>query len=254
MIMPFDLPTWALAAMIVGLSYIVFGITAFGAAFFTVPLLSLLFPLQFVLPLSVLMDVAASLALGTRFSKHAQWQELKWMVPLSAVGAVAGVTLLVSLPTVATLTAFGVFLVLYALIVLRSGGVVVKPVSSAWAPVSGLAGGVTGTLFGVGAPPYAIYLSRRLSDKSQLRATLSNMVLFSTSIRAIVFLAGGLMLLDRLLAFVLLVPFALAGLWVGNHLHDRLSREAVQRIAALLILAMGASLLLRAWLGADTGA
>lgn len=253
MILPFDLSTWALAAMIVGLSYIVFGITAFGAAFFTVPLLSLLFPLQFVLPLSVLMDVSASLALGTRFSRHAQWQELKWMVPLSAVGAVAGVTLLVSLPTVTTLTAFGVSLVLYALVVLRSGGVV-KPVSSAWAPVSGLAGGITGTLFGVGAPPYAIYLSRRLSDKGQLRATLSNMVLFSTSIRAIVFLAGGLMLPDRLLAFVLLVPFALIGLWVGNHLHDRLSRESVQRIAALLILTMGASLLLRAWSGANTGA
>lgn len=251
--MPFDLTTWVLAATIVGLSYIIFGITAFGAALFTVPLLSMLFPLEFVLTLSVLMDVSASLALGTRFSKHAQWQELKWMVPLSAIGAVAGVTLLVKLPGTATLTAFGVFLVLYALYVLRSGGVV-NLVSSAWAPVAGLAGGMTGTLFGVGAPPYAIYLSRRLADKGQLRATLSNMVLFSTSIRALVFLAGGLMLLDRLVAFAMLVPFAFAGLWMGNHLHSRLSREAVQRVAALLILAMGASLLLRALLRTNTGA
>jgi uncharacterized membrane protein YfcA len=253
MTMPFDFHTWALAAIIVGFSYIIFGITAFGAALFTVPLLSILFPLDFVLPLSVLMDVSASLALGTRFSRHAQWQELKWMVPLSAVGAVAGVTLLVSLPGSATLACFGMFLLLYALYVLRSGGTV-GTASSAWAPLSGFAGGVTGTLFGVGAPPYAIYLSRRLSDKAQLRATLSNMVLFSTSIRAVVFLAGGLMLIDRLIAFVLLVPFALAGLWVGNRLHDRLSREAVARTAALLILAMGISLLLRAGSGAHAGA
>jgi uncharacterized protein len=247
-VVPFDFATWAIAAAIVGCSYIIFGITAFGAAMFTVPLLSLLFPLSFVLPLCVLLDVAAALALGSRFSKEAEWRELKWMVPLSAAGAVAGVTLLVNLPGNATLAAFGLFLSLYALYVLRLSGAI-RLIGRGWAPVAGLVGGVTGTLFGVGAPPYAIYLSRRLHDKDKLRATLSNMVLFSTSIRAIVFIATGLMLWDRVLAFALLVPFALAGLWVGNRIHARLSREAVQRIAALLILLIGISLLVRALRG-----
>lgn len=245
-LVPFDLATWAIAAAIVGLSYIIFGITAFGAAMFTVPLLSLLFPLQFVLPLCVLLDVAAALALGSRFSKEAEWQELKWMVPLSAAGAIAGVTLLVNLPGNATLGAFGLFLTLYALYVLRLGGAM-SLISRGWAPVAGVVGGVTGTLFGVGAPPYAIYLSRRLHDKGKLRATLSNMVLFSTSIRAVVFFATGLMLLDRVIAFALLVPFAWLGLWVGNRVHARLSREAVQRVAAVLILAIGSSLVIRAF-------
>jgi uncharacterized membrane protein YfcA len=245
---PFDLATWAVAATIVGFSYIIFGITAFGAAMFTVPLLSLLFPLDFVLPLSVLLDVAAAFALGSRFSGDADKAELKWMVPFAAVGAVVGVTLLVNLPSTATLGAFGLFLAAYALHVLLSRDIR-GTVSRGWAPIAGVTGGVTGTLFGVGAPPYAIYLSRRLQAKDQLRATLSNMVLFSTSIRALVFFASGLMLLDRLIAFLLLVPFGLAGLWIGNRIHSRLSREAVQRIAAFLILAIGSSLLYRAFAG-----
>lgn len=243
--LPFDLSTWAIAAAIVGFSYIIFGITAFGAAMFTVPLLSLLLPLEFVLPLCVLLDVAAAFALGSRFSSDADKTELKWMVPFAAVGAVLGVTLLVNLPSSATLGAFGVFLTAYALHVLLSKELK-DTVKRGWAPVAGVTGGITGTLFGVGAPPYAIYLSRRLQEKNRLRATLSNMVLFSTSIRALVFLATGLMLLDRLIAFLLLVPFALMGLWVGNRVHAGLSRESIQRIAAFLILSIGASLLLRA--------
>jgi uncharacterized membrane protein YfcA len=104
-----------------------------------------------------------------------------------------------------------------------------------------------GTLFGVGAPPYAMYLSHRFTDKAALRATLSSMVLMSTAIRTLVFAVGGLMLVDRLLMFALLLPFALAGLWLGNRLQGRISREQLGRFISLLVLMIGASVLIRAF-------
>ncbi|MNC87739.1 Sulfite exporter TauE/SafE [compost metagenome] len=119
-------------------------------------------------------------------------------------------------------------------------------VSRAWAPVSGFVGGAFGTLFGVGAPPYAIYLAHRMRDKLSLRATLSNMVIFSVSIRALVFTAGGLMLADRLMGFVVLVPFCLAGLWLGNRLQARISRGGLLRVVSGLLLLIGVSLIVRA--------
>ncbi len=243
--MPIEVSTWALAALIVTFAYVIFGITAFGAAMFTVPLLSLLLPLEFVLPVCVLLDVSASFALGSRFSREAAWGELKWMIPFSVLGAVAGVTLLVSLPVSATLTAFGAFLATYATYALVKAGRQ-SSVSSRWAPVSGMAGGVTGTLFGVGGPPYVIYLSHRIFDKGQFRATLSNMVLFSTGIRAVVFAVTGLMLMDRVVTFLMLVPFAILGLTIGHRLHTRLSRDMVQRVASILILLIGITLIRRA--------
>lgn len=245
MTVPFDLQTYLIAAAGVGAAYVIFGITAFGAALFTVPLLSQFFPLDFVLPLSVLLDVSAALALGTRFSREADKSELKLMVPTCLIGAVLGVTLLVSLPRAATIAALGVFLIAYGAHALHRGGKA-SIVGRGWAPVSGLAGGVLGTLFGIGAPPYAIYLSRRKTDLRAYRATLSNMVLFSVSIRALVFLASGLMLADRLIGFVMLAPFALAGLWVGNRLQRRISREATLRLVSVLLLLIGASLIYRA--------
>jgi uncharacterized protein len=234
-----------ITALVVGAAYIVFGISAFGAALFTVPALSYLYPLDFVLPVCVLLDVAASIAMGARFSRESDKQELLWMAPACLIGAVLGVTLLVSLPRQATLVALGAFLLAYGIYMLRQGPVTTHT-SRRWAPVAGFAGGAMGTLFGIGAPPYAIYLSRRLAGKGELRATLSSMVLLSTTIRALVFTAGGLMLADRLITFVILLPFALAGLWCGNRIHGRISREQLARVISGVLMLIGGSLIVRA--------
>ncbi len=243
---PFEWHSLAVSALVVAGAYIVFGITAFGAALITVPVLAYFYPLDFVLPMCVLLDVAAALAMGARFSRDADLAELKWMAPLCLVGAVLGVTLLVKLPRQATLAAFGSFLLFYGVYTLRrkEGGCLV---SRAWAPVAGFAGGLMGTMFGIGAPPYAMYLSHRKTEKLALRATLSSMVLLSTTIRALVFTAGGLMLADRLQMFAILLPFALAGLWLGNRLQGRISREQLGRFISVLVLLIGASVLIRAF-------
>ena len=246
MIFPFDAAPYAASAAIVGGAYVIFGITAFGAAMFTVPALSYFFPLDFVLPMCVLLDVSAAFALGSRFSGDADRGELKWMAPFSLAGAVAGVTALVTIPQQATIAAFGTFLCVYGLYSMHAGvpqtGIARQP----WAVISGFCGGAMGTLFGVGAPPYAVYLSRRLPDKAVLRATLSNMVLLSTSIRALVFLIGGLMLMDRVIGFLCLLPFALGGIWAGHRIQLRVSREVLLKVISVLLLLIGGSLILRA--------
>jgi len=248
MTIPFDITTFVIAAAVVAGAYVIFGITAFGAALFTVPVLSHFLPLDFVLPMCALIDMSAALALGVRFSREADWSELRWMVPLSLAGAVAGVTLLVNLPRPATIAGIGLFLVAYGVYALRQKEAV-RLVSRAWAPVAGFAGGVLGTLFGIGAPPYAIYLTHRMPDKLAFRATLSSMVIFSVSMRAVVFTASGLMLADRLAGFAVLLPFALAGLWFGNRIHGRISRAGLLRVISILLLLIGVSLLARALAG-----
>jgi uncharacterized membrane protein YfcA len=158
------------------------------------------------------------------------------------------VTLLVALPRQATIAGIGVVLVAYGIYALRQKETV-RIVSRAWAPVAGFSGGVLGTLFGIGAPPYAIYLSHRMPDKLAFRATLSSMVIFSVSMRALVFAASGLMLADRVAGFAMLLPFALAGLWLGNRIHGRISRAGLLRVVAGLLLLIGVSLLARALAG-----
>ena len=58
------------------------------------------------------------------------------------------------------------------------------------------------------------------------------------------------MLADRLIGFAVLVPFCLAGLWLGNRLQTRISRSGLLRVVAGLLLLIGLSLLARALAGA----
>jgi uncharacterized protein len=154
------------------------------------------------------------------------------------------VTLLVGLPRRASMGGLGAFCLAYGFWSLaRAGGA--RVVSRGWAPVAGLAGGVTGALFGSGGPPYVIYLSRRLGEPVRLRATISAMILLSTGLRLLVFTGSGLVQRDQLLAFALLAPFALLGLWVGTRFSRRLAPVRLVQLVRLLILASGVSLLWR---------
>jgi uncharacterized membrane protein YfcA len=242
--LPFGYLTFAFLAATVVAGYFIFAVTGFGAALITVPVLSHLLPLPFVLPLAVLLDVGSALVMGVRFHRNADWRELRWMVPASLVGAIVGVTLLVNLPRRIAIFGLGATVIGYAVYSFRHGGLS-RRLSAIWAPVSGFTGGAMGTLFGVGAPPYVMYLAGRIADKSSVRATLSTMVLFSTAIRLSVFTFAGLVLADRLAAFVLLFPFALAGLWLGHRLHLNLSRERLLAAINIVLIASGASLIIR---------
>lgn len=226
---------------------VIFGVTGFGAALVTVPFATHFVPLPFALALFVLMDLANAFRIGFENPKHAVKSEWTRMIPTILIGTVAGVTLLVNLPRAAATLALGVFVLLFALYSLTRRTEAQGVVSSRWAFLAGFAGGVTSTLFGAGGPPYAMYLSHRGLTKEQFRATMGFATLTSISLRTIAFFATGILLdLKVWIYAAFVVPAGLAGIWAASHLFRRISREFLMRTVALLLLASGASLILRA--------
>ena len=122
-----------------------------------------------------------------------------------------------------------------------------RVLSSRWAYLAGFAGGITSTLFGAGGPPYAMYLSHRGLAKEQFRATMGFATLTSISLRTVAFFATGFLLDLKVWIYALaIVPAGLAGLWAASHLFRRISRETLMRAVALMLLASGTSLIVRA--------
>ena len=110
-----------------------------------------------------------------------------------------------------------------------------------------LAGGITSALFGAGGPPYVMYLSQRGLSKEQFRATLGLTTLTSISLRVVAFLITGLLLEREVwIAAAAVVPASLIGISVARHIFLRISREALLRAIAVLLLLSGASLIARA--------
>ena len=244
--MPFPLETLVSVPLIGLLAYIILGISGFGSALVSIPLLVHFLPLQTVVPLAVLVDFLATATTGIKFRGDVEIAELKFLVPPMIAGILAGVTVLTTLPKQAAVILLGAFVTgygVYRLVAKTS----TKALSRWWGIPTGLFGGVIGGLFGVGGPIYAAYLTARISDYTRMRATLSAVFSCSTGFRIVVFLISGLMLQKEVgWGVLLLVPSMLIGLTIGHRLHAKLSREQVGGFITVLLIASGISLLWKA--------
>src|SRR5690242_6852131 len=226
-------------------AYFIRGITGFGSGLISVPLLALSQPLHFAIPLVLALDFTASVVLGSTNARKANWSEIKVLLPAGMVGACIGAFALLSLPTQPVLIALGAFTMFVGfrnIFGLQAQG----RLSRAWAIPAGLAGGSAGALFGVGSPPYIIYLTRRLVDKSEVRATFSCLIAIDGGFRLGLFLMAGLLFDAKLqMAYVLgLAPMAL-GLYVGNKVHMDLTSEGMLRVVGALLVLSGSMLFLK---------
>lgn len=236
-------------ALLAGLAFVgalIVGITGFGSALVTIPIAVQLVPLQFALPLFALVDLSTAFSVGLENPRNAARNEWWRLMPMILLGTALGVTLLVNLPRAAGMFLLGAFVLSYAIYSLARHGPA-RVIPSGWGWVAGLCGGITSTIFGAGGPPYAIYLSHRGLSKEQFRATMGFCTMTSISVRVIAFFITGLLLNRQVwLTALVAVPAALLGMWVARHAYLRISREMLMRVVAVILLASGGSLVVRA--------
>jgi uncharacterized protein len=231
---------------IVTSAYFIRGITGFGSGLISVPLLALSFPLTFAIPLILALDFTASIALGGINRKETQWGEIKFLLPAGLLGGAIGIYALLKLPPTPVLVALGIFTMFFGfrnVFGLNPEG----QVHRGWAIPAGFAGGATGALFGVGSPPYVMYLSRRLQEKGQMRATFSWLIAVDGAARLIWFAIAGLLFDGKLLfAYaVCLIPMAF-GLYTGNKVHLDMTSAGMLKAVGMLLVLSGAMLFLKA--------
>ena len=243
--MAFDLTTLTQLACIIVFGYTVYGLTGFGSSVTAMPLLVLLIPLRMAVPLMLVFDLVSGLLLGLRNRRFIEKREALRLIPFMLAGMALGVLALVRAPEHLLLLVLGLFILCYS-----AWSLLVhckpRPLASAWAGPFGVVGGMFTALFGTGGPFYTIFLTRRLHDKLTLRATISGVLLFSAVARLVLFTGAGLYRQATLpvLAAVLL-PFALGGLYLGNRLHQWMPAERVRQAVWVVLIAGGASLVLR---------
>jgi uncharacterized membrane protein YfcA len=225
---------------------LIFGITGFGAALITIPLSTFIVPLPFALAMFAVLDLSNAIRIGFEDPKNAVNREWLRMLPMILAGTVAGVTLLVNLPRQATMFALAAFIIAMGISSFIRGAAL-RVIAQGWAYVAGFVGGITSTLFGAGGPPYAIYLARRGLTKEQYRATLGRCAMTSIGMRCIAFLLTGLLLDPKVWITALFVfPASWVGITVATRAFKSMSRDLLMRAVALMLLATGLSLAVRA--------
>lgn len=228
------------------IAYFIRGLTGFGSGLVAVPLLAFSHNLQFAVPVVMTLDFIASLVLGHVGSKKADWKEIRLLLPFGLIGASFGIFALLRFPSDMILVALGMFVLFFGA---RNalGCQCEGTVSRLWAVPAGLIGSSAGALFGTSAPPYIIYLTHRLRDKTAVRATFSWLFVIDGGFRLMLMALTGLLLdPETQLAIALgLIPMTV-GLLFGNHVHFNISRETMVRVVGAVLVGSGGSLIAKA--------
>ena len=242
--MPLPLEVYLIAPLIVLLAYTVFAASGFGSTLIAVPLLAHLLPIKFVVPLVVLLDFAGAVSIGLRFRSGIDREELKWMAPALLVGVLLGTAALLRSSPQLLLSALGLLVAAYGCY-----SVFANPPSGTvprWTGlVAGLVGSTMASSFGAGGGPlYMMYLSRRITDKTRLRSTISAVFAVTITLRVVLFAFAALFFQEGLISLALLLaPFIFLGLFLGHRLHLRLTRETMLKCIGMLLTLAGLSLI-----------
>lgn len=232
--------------LVIFVAYFIFGISGFGSSIISVPLLVQMYPLKMVVPMMVIIDICASLYVGRKSSK-ANLKELKWLFPFSLIGMVLGIYLLVKAPSEPLLITLGCFAAINGIRVLwQRNSEMHKPISKWWAAPFGFLGGTFTALFATGGPIYVSYLGLRINDPRALRATMAFAIFMLTFLRLTLMLVTGLILSWPVIGLAIcLMPATFLGIWLGTHIHAKLSNAAMRVAYGSILVFAGTMLLIR---------
>lgn len=245
-----DWQEWIYPAGVLLAGYLVLGITGFGSALVTVPLLAWQWPLPEVVALAILLDVPASMLHGGLNLRQVRWQALGAMLPGVAVGSLAGLWLLGQLDKRWPLFLLGLYIAGVGLRALRqtAAGSISPHSRLGYHLGSGLIG-VIEVMFATAGPVVLALLQRRLPTVAEVRATVPVVMVVAGSV-AIAVLAGSGQIdsTHTLQRWAMGLPVAAVGVIVGNRLARHIPPPVMRRTMAVLLVVSGLSLTRHLWL------
>lgn len=244
------LPLWEIAAAscVLSIAGIVRGFSGFGFSMVAVTALSLLRPPAEIIPMVMLLEVAASANLLTSGWRDADWGSLAWLLAGMVVATPLGVLVLARVaPTPMRIVVS--LLVLAAAIGLLSGWRMRRtPGALATLATGALAGFLNGAASIAGPPVIVFYLS----SPAAMHVSRASLIAFFVGCDIVALGAGGACGLVTMQtwyrAACFLLPVA-AGVVIGNHGFRRIRPDAFRRLVLLILMVLSLGGLLRAALG-----
>lgn len=240
-----DLFALAWCLTVVFLASVIRGFSGFGLSALLVTSMSLILPPSEIVPVTLLLEAVASLALFPSIrrdlDRNVMWGLLAGGVPALPVGA----WLLVSLPDTATRVVLSVLVIAASLLVWRGVLFRRQPGLTSHAIV----GVVSGTMFGIaaiGGLPVVIYLLAASKAAATIRAVLALHLMLMGLYGAAITGTFGLLTVESLWRVLFFIPPLLAGIVVGSRHFAYASQRSWRRFTLALLLGLATIGLIRA--------
>lgn len=233
---------WIIAATV---SYFIKGLCGFANTLIFTSILSFGAANANISPIDLLLGCPANLILTWKNRKSLDPKVYLPLAVLVLAGSIPGAFLLKNVDARAIKLVFGVVVIAlgaemlsreYSNKRMRSSRLVLM--------IIGVAAGVLCGMFGVGAL-LAAYVNRVTEDGSSFKANISAVFIVDNIFRMILYTALGLLTPDTVRFALLLIPFALLGLFVGMKCSNHMDEKLVKKITSVLLILSGISLILK---------
>jgi hypothetical protein len=247
--LPLSYPGLSVYAVVLIGAFAVRSAAGFGAVLVAVPLLALVMPLPVAVSVATALTLVTSIRYVSRDWRFIAWRQFAIMMLYTLIGVGLGFYFIRLLDEHALRRGLGVFLIVYSIYVLGTGG---RPPAlsprwhSALAVVAGVCGGLCSALFGGGAGPiYVIYFNVLRLEREVFRATMTMVLLVSSMLRVGGYADFGFYAGPTLTLLALGLPLIVIGSWLGSHLVRHLNPRVFGLCVAGLVLMSGTVLLLK---------
>lgn len=229
---------------------IIQGITGFAGTILAMPFSLMLVGYPVAKPVLNVLGLLSGIYVFAGNRNHVDWRELKKIVLWMAAGIVGGILIrgLFTGRESILYKLLGIFVIALAvqglLSAFRSTEKVAKPESPASVLLLPTAGVVHG-IFVSGGPLLIGYLTKKISDKSSFRATISTVWVFLNTLILLDDIRSGFWNLELLKIQLISIPFLLAGMYIGGKLYAKMSQQLFMKITYILLFISGVSLLVK---------
>jgi uncharacterized membrane protein YfcA len=220
------------------------GYGGFGFSMITVAALSLFYAPAQVVPVVLLLEVAASLFLLPGVWPSVAWPVLSRMLIGVGLGTPLGVWLLASMSPLPMKMAVAVIIFILALL-LRRGFVVARQLNRPETIAAGVAAGVLNGAAAIGGPPAILFFFSTPSGAAVSRASLIFFFMVTDILAAGTCIAAGLLTPGHAgQALILVLPMT-AGLFFGQRAFSRTPETTFRKRALLCLMGLSVLMLVR---------
>lgn len=240
-----------LLMLIVFCAYIVGATTGFGSAIITLTFALHIYPVEFLIPLVVPLNIMVCTYLAVRHKELINWKILfKRIIPFSIIGVPFGLLFFNLAGSESLKLMFGIFVLVVASLELirlkRSGDdPVIRPLSGLNSFLWLFGGGVVQGIWVSAGPIIAYWAGRNFDNKGEFRATLCFLWILMNLALLICHLVTGIININTMNYSLIMIPFVGSGLLVGEWFHKKLNEKAFKIFVYIVLIFAGASILMK---------
>jgi uncharacterized membrane protein YfcA len=241
----FETGTLLIVAGVILVASTVKGLTGFGFALTSLPLLSIFIAPKTAVPLITICSVFLDGYTLYDARVHVQYKEIITLVVSGITGMIIGTYFLVSLDSQIIRLVIGVVTVLFTIASFMGVKREIQNTRLASIPV-GLLSGILGGSMSISGPPIVLFFNNQNVEKKVFRANLIAyfFCLYVATVPA--YFYGNLITVELLQSSAVMVPVMFIGATMGIRLSKKLNETVFKRITLLLILITGVMAILTA--------